>query len=96
MLTDLSRAHVVGFGNDMPGVVREFKIITTYSGIIPEDLTSHFEFWYSENDKLFDLNKIREGLNVLKSHNINIVDARSHVHTTLVALGPILDKILDK
>lgn len=96
MLTDLSRAHVVGFGNDMPGVVREFKIITTYSGIIAEDLTSHFEFWYSENDKMFKLDQVRENLSVLKSHNINIVDARSHIHTTLVALEPILDRILKK
>jgi len=96
MLTDLSRAHVVGFGNDMPGVVREFKIITTYSGIKAEELNSHFEFWYSENDKMFDLNKVREGLSILKSHNINIVEARSHVHTTLVALGPILNRILEK
>lgn len=96
MLTDLSRAHVVGFGNDMPGVIREFKIITTYSGIKPEELSSHFEFWYSENDKMINLDKMRESLSVLKSHNINVVDARSHVHTTIVALEPILNKILKK
>ena len=96
MLTDLSRAHVIGFGNDMPGVIREFKIITTYSGIKPEELTSHFEFWYSNSDKMFDIEKVRKTLSVLKSSNINIVDARSHIHTTLVAINPILDRILEK
>lgn len=94
MLTDLSRAHVVGFGNDMPGVIREFKIITTYSGIIPQELTSHFEFWYSNNDKMFNMEDVKQSLSVFKSHKVNIVDARSHIHTTIVALDSIIDRII--
>ncbi len=93
MLSNLSRAHVVGFGNNMPGVMNEFKIITTYSGIIASELENHFEFWYSSNDKLFKIDKLKDNLSVLKSHNVNFIDARSHIHTTIVAIDNVLDKI---
>ena len=80
----------------MPGVIREFKIITTYSGIKAEELNSHFEFWYSKNDKMFELSKIRQSLSLLKSHRVNVIDARSHIHTSIVAIEYILNRILEK